>query len=234
MRDICYGSKSFEKSGSQMNGFELIGVLALSATATVQAYSIAVTDANAGALSYHDGQFTGHLAPLYQCAIDTVDQPFTVSILPQVRALRMLENNEIDMVLPLAQSGERDDYAYFAAPLYTVRYVLFTLPGVAITGSEHRIQIAVNWSSASIALIEALGHEVIPVDHHELAIGMVRRGRAHGVVIPEPTAAAMTEELAGLVPHDYAQLPGGVYVNKHNTSLQTAFNMAIQDCRPAP
>lgn len=217
-----------------MNGFELIGVLALSATATVQAYSIAVTDANAGALSYHNGQFTGHLAPLYQCAIDTVDLPFTVSILPQVRALRMLENNEIDMVLPLAQSGERDDYAYFAAPLYTVRYVLFTLPGVAITGSEHRIQIAVNWSSASIALIEALGHEVIPVDHHELAIGMVRRGRAHGVIIPEPTAAAMTGELAGLVPHDYAQLPGGVYVNKHNTSLQTAFNMAIQDCRPAP
>lgn len=217
-----------------MNGFELIGVLALSATATVQAYSIAVTDANAGALSYHDGHFTGHLAPLYQCAIDTVDLPFTVSILPQVRALRMLENNEIDMVVPLAQSGERDDFAYFATPLFTVRYMLFTLPGVALTGSEHGIQIAANWSSASIALIEGNGHEVIPVDHHELAIGMVRRGRAHGVVIPEPTAAAMTEELAGLVAHDYAQLPGGVYMNKNDTGLQAAFNSAIQNCRPAP
>lgn len=217
-----------------MNGFELIGLLALTTTMSVEAYSIAVTDANVGALSYRDGQFTGHLAPLYQCAIDTVDQPFTVSILPQVRALRMLQNNEVDMVVPLAQSAERDDYAYFASPLFTVSYLLFTLPSVAMPGSEQRIQVAVNWSSAAIALIEGLGHEVIPVDHHELAIGMVRRERAHGVVIPEPTAASMTEELAGLIPHNYAQLPGGVYVNKNKTALQNAIDMAIQDCRPAP
>lgn len=217
-----------------MYKFELIGLLALITTMSAQAYSIAVTDANAGALSYHDGQFTGHLAPLYQCAIDTVDQPFTVSILPQVRALRMLENGEVDMVVPLAQSAERDEYAYFASPLFTVRYLLFTLPDVALPKSAHRIQIAVNWSSASIALIEGLGHEVIPVDHHDLAIGMVRRERAHGVVIPEPTAVSMTEELTGLIQHDYAELPGGVYVNKHKATLQEAFDRAIQDCRPKP
>ncbi len=217
-----------------MYKFELVGLLALITTMSVEAYSIAVTDANAGALSYRDGKFTGHLAPLYQCATDTVNQPFTVSILPQVRALRMLQNSEVDMVAPLAQSDERDDYAYFASPLFTVRYLLFTLSDVVMPREEHRIQIAVNWSSASTELIEELGHEVIPVDHHELAIGMVRRGRAHGVVIPASTAASMTEELAGLIPHDYAELPGGAYVNKNNTALQESIDMAMQDCRPIP
>lgn len=218
-----------------MYKFELVGLLAIiTMSVSVEAYSLAVTDANVGALSYRDGKFTGHLAPLYQCATDTVNQPFTVSILPQVRALRMLQNSEVDMVAPLAQSDKRDDYAYFASPLFTVRYLLFTLSDVAMPREEHRIQIAVNWSSASTDLIEEFGHEVIPVDHHELAIGMVRRGRAHGVVIPASTAASMTEELAGLIPHDYAELPGGVYVNKHKVALQETFDRAIQDCRPKP
>lgn len=215
-----------------MKGFRLIGLLALVTALPAGAYSIAISDANQGALSYQNDRFTGYLAPLYQCAVDTVDQPFTVSILPQLRALRMLQNNEIDMVVPLAKSDERDEYAYFATPLFTVRYKLFTLPGISVAGTEHRIRIAVNWSSASIALIEALGHEVIPVDHHELAIGMVRRGRAHGVVIPESTAAGMTEALSGLVPHDFAQLPGGAYMSTNNTGLRAAFNAAVQDCRP--
>lgn len=217
-----------------MKGFMLIGLLALSTALPAGAYSIGISDANEGALSYQNDRFTGYLAPLYQCAVDAVGQPFTVSILPQLRALRMLQNNEIDMVVPLAKSKERDEYAFFATPLFTVRYKLYTLPGGSLAGNEHRIQVSVVWSSASIALIEALGHEVIPVDNHELAIGMVRRGRAHGVIIPESTATAMTETLAGLTPHDYAQLPGGVYMNKRKTSLHTAFNIAIQDCRPAP
>lgn len=217
-----------------MKEFGFVGFLALATAFPAGAYSIAISDANAGALSYQDDHFTGSLAPLYQCAVDTLGQPYTVSILPQLRALRMLQNNEIDMVAPLAKSDERDNFAYFATPLFTVRYQLFTLPGVSMADNEHPIQIAVNWSSASIALIEALGHEVIPVDHHELAIAMVRRGRAHGVVIPGSTAASMSEALAGLIPHDYAQLPGGVYINKHNTSLHTAFDTAILECRPAP
>ncbi|WP_169579675.1 transporter substrate-binding domain-containing protein [Saccharospirillum impatiens] len=215
-----------------MNVFKLIGLLAATMSLTANAYTIAVTDANAGALSFRNDIFHGPLAPLYQCAIDAVGESFTVVTLPQARALRMLRNNEVDMVVPLAQSSERDAYAYFASPLLTVKYQLFTLPGTEVPAVGNGFLVAVNWSSAAIRLIEQQGHEVIPIDHHELAIGMVKRERAHGVVIPNSTAASMAETLDGLEPHDYAQLPGGVYIRQGNPMLQRNFDIAINDCLP--
>jgi hypothetical protein len=218
--------------GSDMKGLSLVIAGLFAMTAIADELTIAVTDANQGALDYQNEAFTGSLATLYSCPIEQLGQPYTVVTLPQTRALRMLQYNQIDLVMPLARTGTRDRYALFAKPLFEIVFELFTLPEQVAWASETtiNIKIAAVWSSAVLPLIAERGHDAIPVDHHEIGVAMVKRGRAHGVLIPTPMVASLSSSLNNLTAQQYTTLVGGIYVDRGQPELLNLVNEAIATC----
>lgn len=91
--------------------------------------------------------------------------------------------------------------------------------------------IAANWYSAVIPLIEQADQSPVPVDSYEVAVAMLRRGRANGVVVPEPMTATMTDLLDGLVSEPYVDAEAGLYVSRSAPELLEAFNVANAKCR---
>jgi hypothetical protein len=76
-----------------MKGLYLLAVSLIASTALADGLSIAITDTRQGMVGYEDGVFSGPMASRYQCAIDGLNQAYTVTTFPRTRALRLLKRN---------------------------------------------------------------------------------------------------------------------------------------------
>ncbi|WP_462159526.1 hypothetical protein [Pseudoalteromonas sp. GB56] len=97
---------------------------------------IGVSSENGESLKYSQHAFVGHLQSAYNCVVDQLSNDYSVTTVPQARLIKMLENNEIDIAMPLLLLPERDSFAQRSETIYEVDYELITQP--------HRLQLDVD------------------------------------------------------------------------------------------
>jgi len=87
---------------------------------------IGVSSENGESLKYSRKHFHGELKSAYSCVINHLDTDYDVITVPQARLIKMLQNNEIDIALPLLLLPQRDLFAVRSATIYQVGYELIS------------------------------------------------------------------------------------------------------------
>ena len=87
---------------------------------------IGVSSENGESLKYSRKQFNGELKSAYSCVINQLDSNYDVITVPQARHIKMLQNNEVDIAMPLLLLPQRELFATRSATIYQVGYELIS------------------------------------------------------------------------------------------------------------
>ncbi|GGE87818.1 hypothetical protein [Pseudoalteromonas gelatinilytica] len=88
--------------------------------------TIGVSSENGESLKYSRKHFHGELKSAYSCVINHLDTDYDVITVPQARLIKMLQNNEVDIAMPLLLLPQRDLFAVRSATIYQVGYELIS------------------------------------------------------------------------------------------------------------
>lgn len=88
--------------------------------------TIGVSSENGESLKYSRKHFYGELKSAYSCVINHLDTDYDVITVPQARLIKMLQNNEVDIAMPLLLLPQRDLFAVRSATIYQVGYELIS------------------------------------------------------------------------------------------------------------
>ena len=88
--------------------------------------TIGVSSENGESLKYSRKHFHGELKSAHSCVINHLDTDYDVITVPQARLIKMLQNNEVDIAMPLLLLPQRDLFAVRSATIYQVGYELIS------------------------------------------------------------------------------------------------------------
>ncbi|WP_105180420.1 hypothetical protein [Pseudoalteromonas sp. T1lg21] len=88
--------------------------------------TIGVSSENGESLKYSRKHFHGELKSAYSCVFNHLDTDYDVITVPQARLIKMLQNNEVDIAMPLLLLPQRDLFAVRSATIYQVGYELIS------------------------------------------------------------------------------------------------------------
>ncbi|MCG9734504.1 hypothetical protein L1D51_10890 [Pseudoalteromonas shioyasakiensis] len=107
--------------------FTLFALMSISLSHSISAkVLIGVSSENGESLKYSRKQFNGELKSAYSCVINQLDSNYDVITVPQARHIKMLQNNEVDIAMPLLLLPQRDLFATRSATIYQVGYELIS------------------------------------------------------------------------------------------------------------
>lgn len=195
---------------------------------------VGVADAPRDVLGVTDGELTGALAPAYGCVFRRAALEIQFVPVSLQRGLYYLGHGELDALMPLAVTADRDSMADFAGELFPAHYVFVTTkPGTALTeGSGLRFgtlrgfvgRVFVPESAA--VLEEVTTWAQLPQ--------MLRRDRIDAAVMPSILAKTLLEHREGeFFMQPAGSLPISMYLSRHEGSVDKTRRIreAVSDCR---
>jgi ABC-type amino acid transport substrate-binding protein len=209
----------------------LLGSLTLLSTITHSSeVIIGVSDSSPGALEYLDGKFQGKVGNEYQCVVDNFSMPSKVLVAPNSRLFRLLETSAIDILLPLAQTEERDQIANFAQTILTSPFLLYSKNIINDVENLEGLSIVSVRAAASNERIVKHNGSLIEVENYLQGVIMTHLGRADGVVIPAPALDPLRDNLKGLEKKVYYVQNISLYVQKSREDILEKINKSIDIC----
>lgn len=159
---------------------------------------IGVSSENGESLKYSRKQFYGELKSAYSCVINHLDTDYDVITVPQARLIKMLQNNEVDIAMPLLLLPQRDLFATRSATIYQVGYELIshsTNPDLSIENLRRQANlngiVYKRGTGARTLMLKYLGidkNESISHEHQvstwQQAVDFVAKNRAGITALP--------------------------------------------------
>lgn len=214
-----------------MRKFLISIVLAMMTTMTHADLVIGISDGNKGALYFEGQKFTGGLAGVFQCSVDGLGESYEFQSLPQARLLSALENGDLDLAMPLAQTPDRDQYAEFATTIIEAPFFVFSKTPIENVESVQGMTFVTLRSASYNEVIESRGGLINEVSGYEAAAKMVAAGRADATVIPGASLGPVEELVAGLERQVFTTQKAGIYVKGGDSTLLEKMNAAITNCK---
>ena len=160
--------------------------------------TIGISSENGESLKYSRKQFHGELKSAYSCVINQLDSNYDVITVPQARLIKMLQNNEVDIAMPLLLLPQRDLFATRSATIYQVGYELIshsTNPDLSIENLRRQANlngiVYKRGTGARTLMLKYLGidkNESISHEHQvstwQQAVDFVAKNRAGITALP--------------------------------------------------
>ncbi len=210
--------------------------------------TIGVSSENGESLKYSRKHFHGELKSAYSCVINHLDTDYDVITVPQARLIKMLQNNEVDIAMPLLLLPQRDLFAVRSATIYQVGYELISQSADSDLSIENlRRQANLNGivykrgTGARTLMLKYLGidkNESLSHEHQvstwQQAVDFVAKNRAGITALPTVIAK-------DIEPHHFdgvtrIKMPDhqlGLYMSSHfaKSAEATAINDASKTCK---
>ncbi len=229
--------------------FTLFALMSISLSHSISAkVLIGVSSENGESLKYSRKQFNGELKSAYSCVINQLDSNYDVITVPQARHIKMLQNNEVDIAMPLLLLPQRDLFATRSATIYQVGYELIshsTNPDLSIENLRRQANlngiVYKRGTGARTLMLKYLGidkNESISHEHQvstwQQAVDFVAKNRAGITALP----AVIAKDIE---PHHFngitrIKMPDhqlGLYMSSHfaKSAEATAINDASKTCK---
>ena len=188
-----------------------------------EVFPVAVSANASEVLQVRKGQLEGSAAPLYRCVFERTELPFSFTQLPLARALFNFQHGEAAVVVPLAQSEERDRFGAFAGPLIQVEYLVLSPREITSFKSLQGMIYVLPRGHLGKQFVEDFVPGGFEVNSWEQVFDILRLGRADFTIVPRVLLADLVEGslddyytiLAGTAPSSLyvanAYLGTGVY-----------------------
>lgn len=214
----------------------ILSVASVSAQASSQAYTVAVSKNASDVLWVEDGELAGIAAPLYQCVFDRTGLEFTFVNMPLSRALFNFEHGEVAVALPLAKTIERDRHGVFAGSLIDVQYLLLSLEALPSMEAIEGMLYVLPRGHLGKQFIEDFVPGGFEVNSWEQVFSMLRLGRADLTVVPQLILEDILEG-AELPFHTLpaGSVPSSLYISDAyvDTRLDEELMASVAFCREA-
>ncbi|MCO6353670.1 hypothetical protein GBO14_02695 [Pseudoalteromonas shioyasakiensis] len=209
---------------------------------------IGISSENGESLKYSRKQFYGELKSAYSCVINQLDSNYDVITVPQARLIKMLQNNEVDIAMPLLLLPHRDLFATRSATIYQVGYELIshsTNPDLSIENLRRQANlngiVYKRGTGARTLMLKYLGIDKNEILSHEQqvstwqqAVDFVGKNRASITALPSVIAK-------DIEPHHFngitrIKMPDhqlGLYMSSRfaKSAEATAINDASKTCK---
>lgn len=201
-----------------------------SAVASVQ---VAVGEGLNDVIGYSEGALQGDLAPLYQCIFSRAGvEPDFIQV-PLNRGLRYLDSGQISMVLPLAQSADRDRIGEFAGELFEVDYVFVSKRELPQISQASGLRYGVPRGFVGRQFIGEPDPKIEEVSQWSQLVAMLEFGRLDAIVLP----ALLVDDFFGarqvnVYEQPAGQLPMSMYLSRKNLEpdLVARVKLAVESC----
>ena len=210
--------------------------------------TIGVSSENGESLKYSRKHFHGELKSAYSCVINHLDTDYDVITVPQARLIKMLQNNEVDIAMPLLLLPQRDLFAVRSATIYQVGYELISQsadPDLSIENLRRQANlhgiVYKRGTGARTLMLKYLGineNEFLSHEHQvstwQQAVDFVAKNRAGITALP----AVIAKDIE---PHHFdgvtrIKMPDhqlGLYMSSRfaKSAEATAINDASKNCK---
>lgn len=196
------------------------------------AVRVGITDVPGGVLHVDDGELSGSLAGPYRCVFQRAGLDIQLVPVPLQRGLYYLAHGELDALLPLAGTAERDKMASFAGELLRASYVFVTArrnPSRAAAGLRYGILrgfVGKVFVPESASVIEE-------VSTWAQLPQMLERDRIDAAVMPAMVAQTLlTQHKEAFFLQPAGSLPISMYVSSRNGHTESASRIkaAVAEC----
>lgn len=211
-------------------------VLSLTVSASAaQVIRVGVAEGMVGVLDYTDGGLTGTLSDLYQCVMEGAGQEIQYVPTPLRRGLFYLSRGEVDVLIPLAQTAERDDMARFGGELFSAEYVYVTLDDYSDITDTHGLSYGILRGFVGKVFIPATASWVEEVSSWDQLLPMLKLRRIDVAVMPALLVKRLLGDRIGDVHvQDAGKLPVSLYLSSalEHTEVADQIMEAVETCRP--
>ena len=135
-------------------------------------------------LAVTDGKLTGHSARSFNCVFERLEADLDFVVLPLAKLLYQIENGQIDVGLPLAQTPDRDAYADFGGRLLQLEYVYVMLRDLPPLNASSGLTYAFVRKFYGDLLVKGESPRVLGVSGWMQALELLKSGRADVVIMP--------------------------------------------------
>lgn len=190
-----------------------------------------------------DGKLTGVSVNVISCAFNLMDIPFTIQVLPWVRAQKYVKTGKSDGFFSASRHSNRDEYAVRSIDIADQNWSWYTPTDYKISPSdpkfkEHARIVAILGSNMT-KWLKTEGYQVKDeVAKTENMIQMLMFGRADAFMENELVVdhlLQVTGSNHSLVKTIERRMPVGVYFSKktlnNNPQLLEKFNRYVPECR---
>lgn len=146
--------------------------------------TVGVVDGLGDELAVTDGALNGHSSRPYNCVLDRLDADLEFVALPLAQLLFQIENGQVDVGLPLAQTPERDAYADFGGRLLQLEYVYVMLKPLPPLNTASDLTYAFVRKFYGEKLVKGFSSSVMTVSGWMQALELLKSGRADVVIMP--------------------------------------------------
>ena len=198
---------------------------------------VGISEGVTGIVEFADGELTGSLSKPYDCVFDNASVPVEFVSVPLKRGLYYLESGQLDALIPLARSPERDESLIFAGELIRADYSFVALKPIDDLLAQDDLRVAVVRGFVGGLFLPGGADQVEEVNSWEQLVPMLERDRVDVSVIP----TLLVEKVMGESIEDVYIKPAGVleaslYISpKHEGSEVTERILdSVEECRSEP
>ncbi|MDA3809394.1 MAG: transporter substrate-binding domain-containing protein [Spirochaetaceae bacterium] len=147
--------------------------------------TVGIIDLDSDAVYLDENVIKGHIGKLFQCTLENSQLEYSIIQLPLARLIKYVESGIVDIGIPMANTEERDQFAFYAIRQIEIPYVIVTLdqslkPGDSLAGKEIS---SLNVSNL-IGFIEAPDVRINRVKSYEQALSLVLAEHTYGAIVP--------------------------------------------------
>lgn len=198
---------------------------------------VGISEGVTGVVEFADGELTGSLSKPYDCVFDNASVPVEFVSVPLKRGLYYLESGELDALIPLARSPERDESLIFAGELIRADYSYVAFKPVDDLLTRDGLRVAVVRGFVGSLFLPNSVDRVEEVNSWAQLAPMLERDRVDVSVIP----TMLIEQVMGEKTENAYIKPAGVleaslYISpKHRGSEVTERILnSVEQCRSEP
>lgn len=198
---------------------------------------VGISEGVTGVVEFSDGELTGALSKPYDCVFDNASIPVEFVSVPLKRGLYYLESGELDALIPLARSPERDESLIFAGELIRADYSYVAFKPIDDLLAQDILRVAVVRGFVGSLFLPKTVDQVEEVNSWEQLVPMLDRDRVDVSVIP----TLLLEQVMGDRIEDAYIKPAGVleaslYISAQHRASEVAerIQKAVEQCQAEP
>ena len=178
------------------------------------------------------GKLVGAVGDLYQCVVDRMDEDVQFVKSPLKRGLLDIRHNDADVLIPLAPSARRDQFAEFGGALLEADYVFISQTRLPANFDRLGLRYGIPRSFVGRDLITDTDAVIEEVSEWSQLPMLLERNRIDVFVLPSLIATEVLGGDEGSLSRQYAgTIPASLYMSSGlEASVKARIRQAVQEC----
>jgi polar amino acid transport system substrate-binding protein len=180
----------------------------------------------------HQGKLVGAVGNLYQCVFERVHEEVRFVKLPLKRGLLDIRHDDADVLIPLAQSASRDQFAEFGGALLEADYVFISQTPLPSNFERLGLRYGIPRSFVGRDLITDTDAVIEEVSEWSQLPMLLERNRIDIIVLPSLIATEVLGKYEGALLKQYAgTIPASLYMSSGlKAPAKAQIRHAVQEC----